>query len=180
MRLFLITLICLFASKLFAQIKTETIPLSDEELSNEAIGILVGSLGVNEVGDEALAECENRNLTLAQFKDCLPETQVALVMLNYAGSTILEQGAAIPVVKRCKELNDNSYSALLCLQVAVEDANKILDMVGSTERIKDPITRAIANPNLLEGMESFYKVQKRKFPRHFEMCCFSSYKPYEQ
>ena len=62
-----------------------------------------------------------------------------------------EAGARL--VAACLDLNDNSIGAWACVSNAITDAVELLAMVGSADRIDDPLFQGISDPAISELVE---------------------------
>lgn len=125
---------------------------------------LIGSTAIGQtVSDEALSECQAANSRFTKVADCLPDTDVAIAMLAVIQAEEFYGEAGARLVEACAELNDNSIGAWACVNNAISDAVELLGMVGSADKIDDPMFQGISDPALLERIEEREDEEQSRF-----------------
>lgn len=115
------------------------------------------------VSDAALAECQSANSRFTKVADCLPDTDVALAMLAAVQTDAFYGEAGTRLVEACIELNESSASAWTCVNVAISDAVELLEMVGSADKIDDPLFQGISDPAMLLSIEAQEDEEQDRF-----------------
>lgn len=129
-----------------------------------ALVSVVGSAAFSQtVSDEALAECQAENSRFTKVADCLPDTDVAIAMLSVIRSDEFYGEAGGRLVAACVDLNDNSIGSWACVNNAISDAVELLAMVGSADKIDDPMFQGISDPLLLQRTEEREDEEQARF-----------------
>ena len=115
------------------------------------------------VSDEALAECQSINARFTKVADCLPATDVAIAMLSVVAEEQFYGDIGSRLVSACGDLNDNSMGTWACVDKAISDAVELLKMVGSPDKIQDPLFQGISDPTILERVEEREDNERERF-----------------
>lgn len=117
------------------------------------------------VSDRALEECQSPGQRFTSVKDCLPETDVALNMLDAVQSDQFYGSSGVELVSACRELNSGSVGAWTCAKEAISDAVELLEMVGDAEKIADPLFKGLASKSTYEDLITLQKKEQGRFDR---------------
>lgn len=127
------------------------------------ISIASTALG-QEVGEEALSECQARHERFTAVRECLPKTDVAMRMLASVQEESFYADAGQQLVAECAAINEHSPARWACVRNALRDANQLLTMVGAADRIDDPLFAGLARPEVYERLEALGAERRNEFP----------------
>ena len=105
------------------------------------------------VSNAALAECQADGKAFTAVKECLPETEVALQMLNVVTAPEFYGDSAVAIVAGCGDANKKSPARWACVNRAIGDAVDLLQMVGSADKISDPRFKGVSDSAILKKLK---------------------------
>lgn len=117
------------------------------------------------VSDRALEECQAPGQRFTSVKNCLPETDVALNMLDAVQSDKFYGPSGTELVSACEELNNGSVGAWTCAKNAISDAVELLEMVGDAEKISDTLFKGLTSKETFENLITYQKKEQTRFDR---------------
>jgi hypothetical protein len=115
------------------------------------------------IGDAALAECQSGDIRFTSVASCLPETHVAIAMLEALSRDDTYGHSGSQLADECIALNDTSPAAWACAKSAIRDAVGLLQMVGDASRISAPLFAALSDPRVLSDLEKIEDAEKAEF-----------------
>ena len=134
-------------------------------LAISIIAIFMASIAfAQQVSDEALAECQERHERFTDVRDCLPQTDVALRMLASVQEDAFFGEPGRTLVVACSEINQDAPGRWACVRNALRDASDLLTMVGSADKISDPLFAGLARPEVVERLEALGAQRRDEFP----------------
>ena len=119
-----------------------------------ALAVICSTVIAQTVSDEALTECQSDNARFTSIKDCLPGTHVALAMLAAVQTPELYGSSGEALVAACSEKNETSVSKWACAENAISDAVELLEMVGSADKISDPLFQGLSSPETYQQLQA--------------------------
>ncbi len=126
------------------------------------------------VSDEAIADCEAQDLHFTKLAGCLHSAEVAHQMLNFIQREEVFASAGEELAQQCHIRNETLAGSWACADKAIEDAVALLELVGSTDRIEDPLASALADPQKQQLVSSEVSSVHRAVPGEGSV---TSYRP---
>jgi hypothetical protein len=117
-----------------------------------------------QISDVALDECQARHDRFTDVRDCLPATEVAMRMLASVQEEDFFGEPGRTLVAECAAINEHSPGEWACVRNALRDANHLLAMVGTADRIEDPLFVGLARPDVFERLEALGAERRNEFP----------------
>lgn len=130
-----------------------------------AILTLLGAPALGQtVSDEAMADCEAQELHFTKLAGCLHSAEVAHQMLSFIQREEVFASVGEELAQQCNIRNETLAGSWACANKAIEDAVALLELVGSTDRIDDPLASVLADPQKLQLVSEEVSSVRRAVP----------------
>ena len=125
----------------------------------------IGSAAFSQtVSDESMADCNAQDLHFTKLAGCLHSAEVAKQMLSFIQREEVFSSMGEELAHQCNIRNETLAGSWACANKAIEDAVALLELVGSTDRIDDPLASALADPQKLELVSAEVSSLRRAVP----------------